>query len=85
MLAGPALSAFAIFHSSECDDVVNVPGGSGAVAEERSSAAKEIDEIAANPMAAQRVLLAMEPPYSFLTSDRVRLPKVWTSFGSPLM
>jgi hypothetical protein len=27
MLAGPALSAFAIFHSSECADVVNVPGG----------------------------------------------------------
>jgi hypothetical protein len=37
MLAGPALSAFAIFHSSECADVVNIPGGNGAVAEERSS------------------------------------------------
>src|SRR5262245_60216698 len=35
MLAGPALSAFAIFHSSECADVVNVPGGNGAVAEEK--------------------------------------------------
>jgi hypothetical protein len=51
MLAGPALSAFAIFHSSECADVVNVPGSNGAVAEERSSATA-IDEIAANPIAA---------------------------------
>ena len=51
MLAGPALSAFAIFHSSECADVVNVPGGNGAVAEGRSSA-QAIEEIAANPIAA---------------------------------
>jgi hypothetical protein len=51
MLAGPALSALAIFHSSECADVVNVPGGNCAVAEERSSA-KAIEEIAANAMAA---------------------------------
>jgi hypothetical protein len=51
MLAGPALSAFAIFHSSECDDVVNVPGGNGAVAEERSFA-KAIEEIAVSPIAA---------------------------------
>jgi len=51
MLAGPALSAFVTFHSSECADVVNVPGGKGAVAEERSSA-KAIEEIAANPIAA---------------------------------
>jgi hypothetical protein len=51
MLAVPALSAFAIFHSSECADVVNVPGGNGAVAEEKSSA-KAIEEIAANPIAA---------------------------------
>src|SRR6516165_257310 len=35
MLAGPALSAFAIFHSSECADVVNVLGGNGAVADEK--------------------------------------------------
>src|SRR5215469_8828242 len=34
---GPALSAFLIFHSSECADVVNVPGGSGSVADDRSS------------------------------------------------
>src|SRR5262249_14107262 len=34
---GPALSAFLIFHSSECADVVNMPGGSGAVAEDKSS------------------------------------------------
>jgi hypothetical protein len=55
MLAGPALSAFAIFHSSECADVVNVPDGNKAVAEERSSRsspAKAIEEIAANPIAA---------------------------------
>ena len=38
MLAGPALSAFAIFHSSECADVVNVPGANGVVAVARSSA-----------------------------------------------
>ena len=38
MVVGPALSALAIFHSSECADVVNVPGGNGAVADERSSA-----------------------------------------------
>src|SRR5262245_8641470 len=56
MLAGPALSAFAIFHSSECADVVNVPGGNGAVAEERSSA-KAVEEIATNPITAKRVLL----------------------------
>jgi len=29
---GPALSAFLIFHSSECCVLVNVPGGSGSVA-----------------------------------------------------
>src|SRR6516225_2441123 len=34
----PALSAFLTFHSSECADVVKVPGGRGAVAEDRSSA-----------------------------------------------
>jgi hypothetical protein len=51
MMAGRALSAFAIFRSSECSDVVNVPGGNGAVAEERSSA-KAIEEITARPIAA---------------------------------
>src|SRR5262245_33264535 len=35
---GPALSAFLIFHSSECCVLVKVPGGSGSVAVERSSA-----------------------------------------------
>jgi hypothetical protein len=35
MAAGPALSAFAIFHSSECADVVSVPEGNGAVAERK--------------------------------------------------
>src|SRR5262249_36642677 len=58
MLTGPALSAFAIFHSSECAAVVNVPGANGAVAEERSSA-KAIEEIAAKPIAAQRAVLTM--------------------------
>src|SRR6516162_2290614 len=58
MAAGPALSAFAIFQSSECADVVNVPGGNGAVAEERSSA-KAVEEIATNPITAKRVLLTM--------------------------
>src|SRR5882672_10847113 len=56
MLAGPALSAFAIFHSSDCADVVNVPGGNGAVAEERSSA-KAIEDIAAKPIAATRAVV----------------------------
>jgi hypothetical protein len=45
MLTGPALSAFAIFHSSECADVV--PGGNGAVADETSSA-KAVKETATN-------------------------------------
>src|SRR5215467_8913394 len=58
MLVGPALSALAIFHSSECADVVNVPGGNGAVAEERSSA-MAVEEIAANQITARRVLLTM--------------------------
>src|SRR5260370_31204212 len=50
MLAGPALSAFATFHSSECADLVNAPGGKGVVAVERSSALA-IDEIAARLIA----------------------------------
>ena len=50
MLAGPALSAFAIFHSSECADEVNVPGDNGVVAVERSSA-QAIDEIVARLIA----------------------------------
>jgi len=59
MLAGPALRAFAIFHSSECATVVNVPGGNGAVAEERSSP-KAIEEIATHPIAAYRAHLSMK-------------------------
>src|SRR5262245_21279686 len=58
MAAGPALSAFAIFQSSECADVVNVPGGNGAVAEDRSSA-KAVEEIVAKQITAKRVLLTM--------------------------
>src|SRR5580704_5926600 len=58
MLAGPALSAFAIFHSSECADVVNAPGGNGVVAVERSSA-QAIDEIAARLMAPYTTPLIM--------------------------
>ena len=50
MVAGAALSAFAIFHSSECADVVNVPGGKEAVAVERSSA-RAASEIATRPIA----------------------------------
>src|SRR6516164_5121946 len=73
MLAGPALSAFAIFHSSECADVVNVPGGNGAVAEETSSRSSldpvVTEKSAANPIAAQRALLIMrtslESPFSY--------------------
>src|SRR5262249_38256414 len=56
MLAGPALSAFAIFHSSEGADVVNVSGGNTAIAEDRSSA-KAVVEIVTNTIAAQRALL----------------------------
>src|SRR6516165_11453122 len=36
--SGPALRAFAIFHSLECALVVNVPAGNGAVAVDISSA-----------------------------------------------
>src|SRR5260370_17722851 len=56
MLAGAALSAFAIFHSSECADVVNVPGGKGAVAVDRSFA-EAIGEIAQRLIAKYRMLL----------------------------
>src|SRR5262249_24510917 len=56
MLTGPALSAFAIFHWSECADVVNVPGGNGAVAEERS-VDTGVEDIAANPIATMRAVL----------------------------
>src|SRR5262245_12758052 len=75
MLAGPALSAFAIFHSSECADVVNVPGGHGAVAEDRSSA-KSVEEIATNPITAKRVLLhknLLVPAGRVLASLRVNV------------
>src|ERR1700756_2600213 len=58
MLAGPALSAFAIFPSSECADVVNVPGVRGAVAVERSSA-KATDDIAVRTIAPYRKSLVM--------------------------
>src|SRR5262245_47388433 len=56
ILTGPALSAFAIFHWSECADVVNVPAGKGAVAEEGSSDTG-VEEIAANPIATKRAVL----------------------------
>src|SRR5215475_51980 len=56
MLAGPALSAFAVFHSSECADVVNVPCGKGAVAVDRSSA-EATDEIAIRLVARYKMLL----------------------------
>src|SRR5215470_14309475 len=56
ILTGPALSAFAIFHWSECADVVNVPEGNGAVAEERSSDTG-VEEIAASPIATKRAVL----------------------------
>src|SRR6266403_5419986 len=56
ILAGLALNAFRIFHSSECDDGVNVPGGKGAVALDRSSA-EAIDEIATRLVARYRRLL----------------------------
>src|SRR5260370_31668811 len=56
MLAGAALSAFAIFHSSECADVGNVPGGKGAVAVDRSFA-EAIGEIAQRLIAKYRMLL----------------------------
>jgi len=51
IVAGPALSALAIFHSSEWAEVVNVFGGNQAVAEERSSA-EATETIAASPAAA---------------------------------
>jgi hypothetical protein len=66
MLAGPALSAFAIFHWSECADVVNAPGGNAAVAEERSSA-KAVDAIATKAIAPQRALLIMRTSFLLLS------------------
>jgi hypothetical protein len=60
IVAGPALSALAIFHSSEWAEVVNVPGGKGAVAEERSSP-QATEAIAKSPIAAQSALLIMKP------------------------
>src|SRR5262245_18718485 len=56
MVAGPALNAFRIFHSSECADVVNVPCGKGAVAVDRSSA-EATDEIAIRLVARYKMLL----------------------------
>jgi hypothetical protein len=56
MVSGPALRAFAIFHSSECADVVNVPGGRGAVAVDKSSAETAAD-IATRPIAALTIKL----------------------------
>src|SRR5215470_4006027 len=56
ILSGPALSAFVIFHWSECADVVNVPEGNGAVAEEKSSDTGG-EEIAASPIATKRAVL----------------------------
>src|SRR3974390_2192378 len=76
MLAGPALSAFAIFHSSECADVVNVPGGNGAVAEERSSA-KAVEEIATNPITAKRLLLTMRTSLFLPDACSHRYASMW--------
>src|SRR5262249_24618047 len=76
MLAGPALRAFAIFHSSECADVVNVPGGNGAVAEERSSA-EAVEEIATNPITAKRVLLTMRTSLFLLDAFSHRYVSMW--------
>src|SRR5262249_44842907 len=59
ILTGPALSAFAIFQWSECVDVVNVPAGNGAVAEERSSD-PGVEEIAANPIATIRAIFTIK-------------------------
>jgi hypothetical protein len=78
-LAGPALRAFSIFHSSECADVVNVPGGRGALAVERSSA-QAADEIAARPIAPYRALLVMTasiaPPYCGTSNFFVESPQL---------
>src|SRR5215471_4779889 len=76
MLVGPALSAFAFFHSSECADVVNVPGGNGAVAEERSSA-KAVEEIATNPITAKRVLLTMRSSLFLPDACSHRYASMW--------
>src|ERR1700719_4230949 len=69
MLAGPALSAFAIFHSSECADVVNVPGANGVVAVARSSA-QAIDEIVARLIAPYTTPLNMRASIKLFCVDR---------------
>src|SRR5262249_60026112 len=68
--------AFAIFHSSECADVVNVPGGNGAVAEERSSA-KAVEEITTNPITAKRVLLTMRTSLFLFDACSHRYASMW--------
>jgi len=70
ILAGPALSALAIFHSSEWAEVVNVFGGNHAVAEERSSA-DATETIAANPAAAQNALLIIKTSFFLRTREHV--------------
>src|SRR5262249_39064848 len=70
ILTGPALSAFAIFHWSECADVVNVPAGNAAVAEERSFETG-VEAIPANPIATIRAVLIIRtsPVAGECTSD----------------
>jgi hypothetical protein len=80
MLRGPALSAFAIFHSSECAEVVNVPGRNAAVAEERSSA-EALEEIAAKSIAAHRALLTMRT-FLFLRACEHVPPRSFASTAS---
>src|SRR5262249_53199500 len=68
MLAGPALSAFSIFHSSECADVVKVPGGKGALAADRSSP-QAIDEVATKPIAIYTPPLVMTASVALCLTD----------------
>jgi hypothetical protein len=77
MVSGPALRAFAIFHSSECADVVNVPGGRGVVAVDRSSA-KTAADIATRPIAALTApLLVTLLVADLLEFSTIRFSRYW--------
>src|ERR1700757_5512548 len=75
MLAGPALSAFSIFHSSECADVVKVPGGKGALAVDKSSA-QAIDDVATRPIAIYRTLLVITASVVLCVTDWSKDPQL---------
>ena len=55
---------------------MNIPGGNGVIAEERSSA-KAVEEIAANPITAKRVLLTMRTSLFLPDACSHRYASMW--------